>query len=799
MRLLPALLYFIPATVFGQLLWQPITAEDTLITVTYQDVRLSKKARLFKGRVQLLELPGSDYSIVVAHQFDRLPSAFKRIKAVTLQTSSRFNRQDMADFNKEMMDSSVKFLASNPKLYPGLSKESNLLTTYPRNQERYFEGKSGGPFFEHNWIPLYAIESDHHPVTVSIKGTFFKKARYRTETLPAGFAPRLPVLDTTRCSSIDRFHVLRKMKGYGIDKFRYIPYRAPEREPVRHTFEIYFNKKSAEADVESLQPVVDFLKANNYSILNATIEAYSSPEGSEELNTYLQRRRAAVLVAALQRYNNEIILTDTVIINHGYDLFRQSIRPTAFRWLDTLSNENLCALINSNQILQSAVEPYLRLQRKATLKLVVAKRLEGEELFSRFKRDFDYWEKQLLPGRSNIPPAEVEARLMGLLEYLFGLVQVGNITSHQAAEILDRAICKQIIRVLSVYHLIIQFERKSQRDSLDWEILAKKYNYNELFSVAQANLISLITNPGEFSKQHEKFRQQLVDIQTYSFDYVRYGWLSVDALCNMDYPDSPKFRAYKLYQLAFLQHISRYMEVPCEKLRLPEMKEFARYSDDWLDEVRSNNIFTQIHETGWVKTRHLPSYGPINFSPLFFYLKKFYLSKETSIRQHIITSDNLYEFDLFNLIAFNVANWKPLVNYWEDEEVQLEDLDKLVSLLKTINKRICRPRVNELYLNYHLKALQYIDWYYEPGNKHQTRIAQQSLKFISEYYERNSGLVTARLSIYLMKQFNAFHWIPGSYDGTWYAWNTLKAISRKRELSEEEKRLLSKYSRFYGN
>lgn len=124
-------------------------------------------------------------------------------------------------------------------------------------------------------------------------------------------------------------------------------------------------------------------------------------------------------------------------------------------------------------------------------------------------------------------------------------------------------------------------------------------------------------------------------------------------------------------------------------------------------------------------------------------------------------------------------------------------MDKLVSLLKTINKRICQYKVNQLYLDYHLKALQYLDWYYEPGNKQQTRIAQQSLRFISEYYARIAGLVTPRLSIYLMKQFNAFHWLPGRYDGTWYAWNSLRAISGKRELSEEEKGFNVKYARLY--
>lgn len=125
-------------------------------------------------------------------------------------------------------------------------------------------------------------------------------------------------------------------------------------------------------------------------------------------------------------------------------------------------------------------------------------------------------------------------------------------------------------------------------------------------------------------------------------------------------------------------------------------------------------------------------------------------------------------------------------------------MHKLITMLKRADKRICRATVNNLYLNYHLKALHYLSQYYEPGNSKHTEIAQQSLAFISRYYSQHANAVTPRLSLYLLHQLNAFYVIPGQYDATWYARNLLNSISTKRPLSQYEEVLLEKYNRYYS-
>lgn len=791
--LITGLLLGIPFVLAAQV-FNPEEAADS-ITITYRDLTLKKKNKRIKGRVQVRLTAESTW--LVANDFTRLPPFFKRFTLQAGATRYRFTRKQLLPSVQPTLDAWVDELRADTLFFTNASRKKQLLQFYPRNRDRFFSGGGGGFFFKHNWIPLYTISKPvAEPATLYVRGLLFRKVRYQTDKLPVGFAPRLPILDVVPCVPYNRFHELRKMKGYGIDKFRYIPYQVKDREAVRHSFEIYFEKNSTEAKPESVQRVIDFLRENNYSILHATIEGYSSVEGTEAGNLRLQQKRANILLKALREHNTEPIVSDTLIVRHGYDLFRKAISETPYRELDTLNNDALRTLLNTQTQLQEEVEPFLRQHRKASLKLVLAKKLEGEEIFERVKRDFTYWERQLDPRfNRGVPFAEVEARVMGMIAYLFELMVSERITSEDYAAIIDNAINNKLVRVLSVYHEIILFERRNDRDSLIWDKYAAARKFNNAFIVAQSNLISLILEPGVHHNQVEKFRKQLVDIQTYTFDYVRNGWLSLEALCELDYPDSPKFRGFKLNQLAFLQYITQFGDVPCEKLALTKPEQQNAYTDNWLKEQ-----LAEYSDEGIVKLpegKYLPAYGKPVYSPLLFYLKKLFLSNEPSIREHVISSDNAYEFDVYTLAQYNVERWNPDQNFFQDREVQLEEMNKLITLLKRINKRICPNQINQLYLDYHLKALHYLSIYYEPGNHKHTEIAQQSMLFIARYYSRHAGMITPRLSLYLLHQFNAFHNMPGRYDGTWYAWSILQSIAKKRALTDHEVLLFMKYSRYY--
>lgn len=815
---------FILSALFISISWSVqsqrlIGIEHDNIIVTYRDLSFGKKKYNASHRFHA-SYQGEGRYIFESNNSDKLPAYFKNFKITGSSTETRlvFTRAEVFKFAKISIDSQVTSLLKDTLFFKNSAAKQKLITAYKKNTEKYFSGKHAGPFFTNNWIPLYSatLTDVDNSLTIDAGGRFFKKVRYKTDQLPAAYAAQLPAVDTMTCVPFDRFHELRRMKGYGIDKFRYVPYKMPGRQTVRQQFEIYFDKNSAFSQTESVQVIADYLRNNNYSILNANLEGYSSIEGDIQQNIRLQQKRARVLFNLLQKYNTEPVMHDTVLINPGYNIFRQSIRNTSYQWLDSLSDEKIRTTVNSNHILLSALEPYLKLQRKAVLNLVVAKRIEDSEVFERFKTDFTRLEKKLDPkftqGES---PADVEAQVMGMLGYLFNLLENDFVTPDEVAELLDHAWSKEMVRVMAVYHHLIQVEKKPGRDSLDWNAISKKYNYNKLFLVAQKNLITLISNPA-YSKQREKFRRQLVDIQTYYFEYTLMGLISLETLCAMEYPDQPEFRGYKLNQLSFLHYLSRFFHVPCEQLRIADQDNFVPYSDHWLDEVRKDvkdekaNVkrkgyltsdslaVLEVRNHGEMAYKYPPSFGNENYSALLFYLKKLWVTDEFSIAPHVIISDSFIEFDIRTLANYHIQLWDPFSNYFEDREVQLKEMDKIISLLKRNNTRICPYWLNQLYLDYHLKALQYINLYFEPGNAQQVDIAQRSLQYITNYYSKNAGLVTPRLSIYVLLQLNAFHWIPGKYDGTWYAWNLLKNISAKRALSKDEMYLYKKYIRYYA-
>lgn len=783
----------IPCLSFSQT-WQ-LPSVDSVI-ITYRDFTVKAKNKQIKGRLQLRITPEATW--VLANDYDRLPKFFKRF---TLQSSGKrysFRLNQSLSGVKAIIDSNVSQLLADTIFFTDGARKTKMFQFYPQERDRFFASGKSSLFFKHNWIPLYRLPVKlEEPITLKISGRFAQEATYRTDLLPVGHAWALPVLDAFNCREFDRFKELRKQTGYGIDKFKYTAYRIPDRQVIRQTFDIYFEKGSADARPESIRPVMNFLETNQYSILNTTIEGYSSLEGTEEANLRLQYKRTGILIKTLQAHNNEPILSDTVIVAHGYDLFRKAIQETPYQWLDTLSNDGLRTLLNTDKELLKATEPYLNNHRKASLNLVLAKKLNKEEIFERFKRDFYVWEERLFPrNNQSVPYAQSESRVMGMLAYLFNMMLAQQISPEEFDQVLDNAKNKDLLQILLAYHQIIQLERKNSIDSAALNNHIKTGRLANSIITAHFNLIKKIEKARFGFEDFRKYSAQLVDIQSYFFDYVRKGWISLDDLCMTDYPLNSKFGGYKLRQLAFLNEMAQYTEVPCQHFAFTKEAPPKPYTDAWLDE-----LYPEKKLTGAIMLqdgRYQPNYGPTVYDPFNFYLKSIFLRNNKSFAQYVISSDDWYEFDLFLLLNYNVTNWNPEQNYFQDREVLLEDMHKLITMLKRADKRICRATVNNLYLNYHLKALHYLSQYYEPGNSKHTEIAQQSLAFISRYYSQHANAVTPRLSLYLLHQLNAFYVIPGQYDATWYARNLLNSISTKRPLSQYEEVLLEKYNRYYS-
>jgi outer membrane protein OmpA-like peptidoglycan-associated protein len=744
-------------------------------------------------------VPSENKYVLASNNFDKLPGYFKRLRISEANTSNKisFSRKKAFAYAMPLIDSQVAELRADTLSSTSLAIRTRSLTNYQQNTNRYFQGKTAGTFFKDNWIPLMEFKptGNNNQLTLQLRKGFSKKAEYRTAKLPIGFAPKLPAIDEPKCEPMDRFYRLRKMNGYGLNKFKYQTYQAKKRQIVRQEFEVYFDKNSSDSRQEDVQRVIDYLKNNDYSILNASVEGYSSLEGNEERNNKLQIKRANVLINVLQRYNNQPIKLDTVIVSPAHKQFRENIRSTSYSWLASLNSDSIRVLLNTDDKLLESVEPYLTSQRKAVLKLSMSKRLSSDELFQQFKLDFTQWEARLNPkALGNRKPHEVEARVMGMIDYLFSLLETGTITAEQFAEVIEQAKSYGVLRVLIVYHKLIEFEKEVRGDSLQSIAYFRINKFSKLLDVGHNNLVALIQDK-EYKLYQDKFKLQLVDMQSYLFEFVRKGWLPVSSLCAIDYPQNFLFWGYILNKLAFLQYLTKYMDVSCESMKAEPWQGIKKYSDSWLDEVKADKQTSGIAYAPTAK--YAPSYGMPSTSPYLYYLKTLYIKKKGSVAPYITFSDDFREFDLFTLANYHVTQWDPFMNYYTDPEVQIKEIDKVIKQLKARQRLICSRDVNELYLEYHLKALHYMSVYYEPGNAEHTTIVQQSLLFTGTYYVKFAGLITPRLSSYILHQLNAFHWMPGRYDGTWYARNVLKSIKSKRELTTDEIFLYDRYLIFY--
>jgi hypothetical protein len=187
----------------------------------------------------------------------------------------------------------------------------------------------------------------------------------------------------------------------------------------------------------------------------------------------------------------------------------------------------------------------------------------------------------------------------------------------------------------------------------------------------------------------------------------------------------------------------------------------------------------------------------------YYLLKQHYLKNNKAVLdnvsyEHSSASVELNVFNLWHLVYVNVSRWDPFENHFYDEEVQLDEMSRLIGSMHSLDKYLCKPQVNNLYLEYHLKVLYHLERFQEAGNAKHVKYADASLKFIGNYYKTRARQITPKLSMHIIKQLNAFNWLPGIQHGAWYGYELLTSISKERILSEEEIKLYAHYLKLYN-
>ena len=370
---------------------------DDLVSVTYATSPKGKTPKELKNaRIQILYT--GDSVELWGFNLSALP-AIKKFKAQN--PKDRISRNEIRSSALWSLDSIYQLLADTTN---GFHAKLPVKGYYEVGRDRLLKGKKSTPYFSNQWIKLgsiYAKNVNKDELKFRVKRFFHEPVFFQTEQLPGAVAFKLPALDPWNCvPASERYFKLRKLQGYGLDKFKYETYKTVKRTTIRKKFEIAFEKNQSSPDPAGLQEVIDYLVKNDYVILQADMEGATSIEGTQARNEHLQRERAKVMANALKRYNNDPVKSETVVFRDMWYEFRSQIRDTNLAWLDTLSNEAILGHLNKNDSLSNVLEPMLRTQRRAQLRLVMAKIISKDEQFIKLSDDLTRLTSKVFRGNA---------------------------------------------------------------------------------------------------------------------------------------------------------------------------------------------------------------------------------------------------------------------------------------------------------------------------------------------------------------------------------------------------------------
>ena len=143
-------------------------------------------------------------------------------------------------------------------------------------------------------------------------------------------------------------------------------------------FTIPFEKNKTRFLAADIKPLYDSLDLTDYDIMEISILAYSSVEGTVEQNEMLQKGRAQSIVDALQAYQSQEIKTN-IITKENWSQFAEDISGTEFRSLKKYSKEEIRNSLFEDRELLDALEPMLKKQRKGLVKLVLQNKVSVYE------------------------------------------------------------------------------------------------------------------------------------------------------------------------------------------------------------------------------------------------------------------------------------------------------------------------------------------------------------------------------------------------------------------------------------
>jgi hypothetical protein len=762
----------------------------------------SKKARQHAYRMQIQ--PNENSISILSTGALRIP---KSLKSIRFENGEKISRSAILEQAEESLDSTYHILEG---LQPALSYKIPLRGDYEKQREYFLSGRRTPAYFGSQWILLQEIPGvPKKKFTFKTRGLFRTHHQYQVDYLPASTAGRFPAIDPWLCEPAElRFFQLRKLQGYGVGKFRYISYETPKRFIIRKTFDVYFKHNETNPDPAGISFATTYLEQNEFEILKAELEGGCSIEGTLERNQYLQHARARVLQRALHQFSSKKLKKDTVMLVDVMKQFRTEVEKTPHKWINKLNNDSILALVNANDSLRAVLEPVFQIQRKASLHLVIAKKLTSDEQYNKLIADMMRWSNRY--HAKLILGTETEARLMGMIEKLFEYHEDGYIDAKEYSEALELTGFPGYLKILTAYHLLKRYEENTwpEEKAKTWDDYWILYNVESWLSQAQTEAVRML-ELNIAQDDRTKIARMLTDFQAYTYEFIERGLIDINTLCHFPYPQKPFYLGLILNQYAFMYEMAARRNIPvncispsqCIRRDTPP-KDSTVNIDRFIESVSAEHPVQGFQLIGEKLIRE-KNFDLSPKSAYYFLLKEYFLQNNAGALAHVQYSNGTGDvafniYNLWHLISINVERWNPFENHFYDSAVQIDQMEKLIGIMKKLDKNICKPQVNGLYLDYYLKLLYHLQRYPEPGNPKHAKYTDAAMKFLTNYYKTRAKNITPRLSLHITKQLNDFNWLPGSNVGAWYGYDLLNTIANTRLLNDEEMKLYAHYLQLFN-
>ncbi len=495
-----------------------------------------------------------------------------------------------------------------------------------------------------------------------------------------------------------------------ISRLPFRNYRPRPAENFKHSYMLYFDQNSTAYQWSEVQKIIDFLNQERLSINHAEINAFSSVEGDSTNNAKLHAKRAEVLMQTLEQFHDEEITID-LNAQENWSMYREQLHEIDNHLWDELSKQEIKELLSIDSI-EEAHEPYLKLQRKAELQLVLTRLLTDEQQIERIVRDYKKFSK------------------------LFYVLKMNSFTNYQNKISLNKKLqyCLTQIMSIKLYAIKMLSRNKLQYEDVRYlwedvyykeEILGDFYTMrkafregNELTNVPVETIILNayreflgVWKPNAINTKDPNFQRSLL-ILNETMNLIKRGKLAPEFIFRLQYPKAISHTHLRAAQNDFIIRFN------IEKPGKPEQASGPKpFTNSWM-----------LSDNGKVHYELIKNIAGVDFN-MYRGEERMYINPR---------NDVFYQFDLYEFITFNVNIWNPSSNDLYDQEITPNNMHRLLKTLFEINRKLCPKQLYALAIHFHQKYLEF------SLNETVTHRTWYSYDFLRNYYLEKADLLSIK-------------------------------------------------------